>query len=131
VSRGEHPDYKLRYVDGVDNAIQMAWQMGHPLSQTLFTSIYIDRLLWPEPKELAQATFSRVEGDSRGGPWVHTVLRSYCLGMVKCCDFVHIRVASEQFYEVNHPKLLVFLELLIIRSVEVMACSHDIRRKTS
>jgi hypothetical protein len=79
---------------------QMAWHMGHPLSQTLFTSIYIDRLLWPEAKELGKATFSRVEGDVRGGPWVHLVLHAYCLGLIKCCDFVHMRVACEQFYEV-------------------------------
>ncbi|KAJ5151272.1 uncharacterized protein N7482_010524 [Penicillium canariense] len=75
---------------------EMAWHMGHPLSQTLFTSIYIDKLLWPVPRTMEDARFDRVPSES---PLVSHVLRAYCLALIKSCDFVHARVASEYFYE--------------------------------
>ncbi|CEJ61189.1 Putative Amino-acid N-acetyltransferase subunit Mak10 [Penicillium brasilianum] len=75
---------------------EMAWHMGHPLSQTLFTSIYIDKLLWPAPRTMEDARFDRVPSEN---PLVGLVLRTYCLALIKACDFVHARVASEYFYE--------------------------------
>ncbi|KAL2802492.1 Mak10 subunit, NatC N-terminal acetyltransferase-domain-containing protein [Aspergillus granulosus] len=76
---------------------EMAWHMGHPLSQTLFTSLYLDKLLWPVPRNFEDAHFGdRGENTSE---LVHIVLRAYCLGLVKCCDFVHTRVSAEFFYE--------------------------------
>lgn len=74
--------------------------MGHPLSQTLFTSIYLDRLLWPVPKTVEDARFDRGRGLSEP-PIVGNVLRAYCLALVKACDFVHARVATEYYYEVS------------------------------
>ncbi|KAJ5723502.1 hypothetical protein N7488_001537 [Penicillium malachiteum] len=75
---------------------EMAWHMGHPLSQTLFTSIYLDKLLWPVPKTMEDARFDRVPSDST---LVNLVLRSYCLALIKACDLVHTRVAGEYYYE--------------------------------
>ena len=82
---------------------QMAWHMGHPLSQTLFTSIYLDKLLWPTPRNYDDAHFGRGESvDEKNLPeLVHLVLRAYCLGLIKCCDLVHARVVSEFYYEVS------------------------------
>ncbi|KKK20763.1 hypothetical protein P175DRAFT_0503313 [Aspergillus ochraceoroseus IBT 24754] len=97
-------DLTLEEVVGIMDELlchEMAWHMGHPLSQTLFTSIYLDRLLWPVPQDLEDANFGRgkaVENNQELG-WVHIVLRAYCLGLVKCCDFVHSRVAAEYYYE--------------------------------
>lgn len=79
---------------------EMAWHTGYPLSQTLFTSVYIDKLLWPEPRTLEQAQFYR--GEANGGVELHpmlNVLRAYCLGLVKCCDFVIAKVTSRDYYE--------------------------------
>jgi hypothetical protein len=80
---------------------EMAWHMGHPLSQTLFTSLYLDKLLWPVPKTIEEAHFGRphlpVNEDTP--ELVHLVLRAYCLALVKCCDFVHARVSTEYYYE--------------------------------
>lgn len=82
--------------------------MGHPLSQTLFTSIYLDKLLWPVPKTFEQAQFYRGEGKADDDlPLVNLVLRAYCLALVKSCDFVNARVTSEYFYEVSSPECLV------------------------
>ncbi|KAF7713634.1 Uncharacterized protein PECH_006258 [Penicillium ucsense] len=75
---------------------EMAWHMGHPLSQTLFTSIYIDKLLWPTPKTIEEAQFDRAPSENR---IVELVLRAYCLALLKACDYVHARVASEYYYE--------------------------------
>ncbi|KAJ5823852.1 NatC N(alpha)-terminal acetyltransferase Mak10 subunit [Penicillium robsamsonii] len=75
---------------------EVAWHKGHPLSQTLFTSIYLDKLLWPVPRTMEDARFDRVPSDA---PLVNLVLRAYCLGLVKACDLVHIRVATEYYYE--------------------------------
>ena len=81
----------------------MAWHKGHPLSLTLFTSIYLDNLLWPVPKSLEEAHFSRHQpgGNKAETGLVHGVLRAYCLALVKCCGFVHSRVAAEYYYEVG------------------------------
>ncbi|KAL4785481.1 Mak10 subunit, NatC N-terminal acetyltransferase-domain-containing protein [Aspergillus varians] len=80
---------------------EMAWHMGHPLSQTLFTSIYLDKLLWPIPRHFEDAHFGHegLAADKQMPDLVHVVLRAYCLGLIKCCDFVHTRVASEFYYE--------------------------------
>ncbi|KAF2268902.1 amino-acid N-acetyltransferas-like protein subunit Mak10 [Lojkania enalia] len=79
---------------------EMAWHTGYPLSQTLFTSVYIDKLLWPEPKVLEQAQFYRGEitDDKRPGVLLE-VLRAYCLALVKCCDFAIARITSRDYFE--------------------------------
>ncbi|KAL4896886.1 Mak10 subunit, NatC N-terminal acetyltransferase-domain-containing protein [Aspergillus ambiguus] len=80
---------------------EMAWHMGHPLSQTLFTSLYLDKLLWPVPKSLEEAHFGRPHpaGSEETLELVQLVLRAYCLALVKCCDFVHARISTEYYYE--------------------------------
>ncbi|KAL4987118.1 Mak10 subunit, NatC N-terminal acetyltransferase-domain-containing protein [Aspergillus falconensis] len=80
---------------------EMAWHMGHPLSQTLFTSLYIDKLLWPIPRSVEDAHFGRggLVTDREQPDLAHIVLRAYCLALIKCCDFVHARVTSEFYYE--------------------------------
>ncbi|KAJ5543567.1 NatC N(alpha)-terminal acetyltransferase Mak10 subunit [Penicillium sp. DV-2018c] len=75
---------------------EVAWHKGHPLSQTLFTSIYLDKLLWPVPRTMEDARFDRDPSDS---PLINLVLRAYCLSLVKACDFVHGRVSTEYYYE--------------------------------
>jgi Mak10 subunit, NatC N(alpha)-terminal acetyltransferase len=74
--------------------------MGHPLSQTLFTCLYIERLLWPEPKTLEQAQFSRGTVAVSENPWLHRVLRSYCLATIKACHLVRSMITGETYYEV-------------------------------
>lgn len=77
--------------------------MGHPLSQTLFASIYLDKVLWPVPKTIEDTRFDRGNQPNTHGksPLVHLVLRAYCLALVKACDFVHARVVSECYFEVG------------------------------
>ena len=78
----------------------MAWHMGSPLSQNLFTSLYLDRLLWPEPRNLEEASFSRDSKPQDSNKLLHLVLRAYCLALIKTCDLVHGRITKETYYEV-------------------------------
>jgi N-alpha-acetyltransferase 35, NatC auxiliary subunit len=79
---------------------EMAWHTGYPLSQTLFTSIHIDKLLWPEPKSLEEAQFYRDSAPLHKRPQVYLeVLRAYCLALVKCCDFVIAKITSRDYVE--------------------------------
>ncbi|KAH7156804.1 Mak10 subunit, NatC N-terminal acetyltransferase-domain-containing protein [Dactylonectria macrodidyma] len=78
---------------------EMAWHLGYPLSQTLFTSVYVESLLMPTPRNIQQADFVRdMPGDSSQDPML-TILRAYCLGMLKACGYVNERIRSEHFYE--------------------------------
>jgi hypothetical protein len=84
----------------------MAWHMGYPLSQTIFTSLYIDRILMPTPTSLEETYFDRSDPRPQKEPLALQTLRAYCLGMIKTCWFVNSRVRSEHFYEVfyrNNP----------------------------
>ncbi|KIW28902.1 uncharacterized protein PV07_04757 [Cladophialophora immunda] len=79
---------------------EAAWHMGYPLSQTLFTSIHIERLLWPQPKQFSDACFWRDHPSTRdASSLLHAVFQSYCVGLIKCCDLVLSMVASQHFYE--------------------------------
>ncbi|KAF1363780.1 amino-acid N-acetyltransferas-like protein subunit Mak10 [Lizonia empirigonia] len=80
---------------------EMAWHTGYPLSQTLFTSVYIDKLLWPEPKTLEQSQFFP-NGESAYGPSAQAllqVLRAYCLALIKGCDYVIAKITSRDYFE--------------------------------
>ncbi|KAF7942693.1 uncharacterized protein EAE97_006147 [Botrytis byssoidea] len=78
---------------------EMAWHMGHPLAQTIFTSLYIDRMLHPSPLSLNETRFDRDESCAEDEPLMLQVLRAYCLGLIKTCWYVNNRVRSEHFYE--------------------------------
>ena len=80
----------------------MAWHIGYPLSQTLFTSLYIDCLLWPEPKSLEEASFDRQKNPgAEAGGLANRILRPFCLGSIKTCDFISKKISSEHYYEVT------------------------------
>lgn len=80
----------------------MAWYMGNPLSQTLFTSFYLDRMLWPQPKSLEDANFARDKRAARENGLIDVLLRAYCVGLIKTCDLAHRTIGGEQYYEVSY-----------------------------
>lgn len=82
----------------------MAWHLGYPLSQTLFTSVYVESLLMPTPKSLEEARFVRESTDDPNRQPMLAVLRAYCVGMLKACGHVNDRIRSEHFYEVGESK---------------------------
>lgn len=79
----------------------MAWHMGHPLSQTIFTSLYIEHILEPRPKNIEITRFDGLGGSYKEESMVHRTLRAYCLGLLKTCGHVNNRVKAEHYYEVS------------------------------
>ncbi|KAE8441549.1 hypothetical protein EG329_004857 [Mollisiaceae sp. DMI_Dod_QoI] len=78
---------------------EMAWHIGHPLAQTIFTSLYIDRLLSPHPQSIQETYFDKRRNSVTDEPITLRVLRAYCLGLIKTCFYVDNRVKAEHFYE--------------------------------
>ena len=93
----------------------MAWHMGNPLSQTLFTSLYIDKLLWPAPKTLENASFTKDAQTFEHG-LLNTVLRSYCLALIKTCGIVHQIMNREYYSEVGQHTMFDALRQRLIRA---------------
>lgn len=103
---------------------QMAWHMGHPLSQSLFSSFYIDRLLWPEPNSPEEARFDREGKIEHENPLVHIVLRAYCIALIKTCAFVYQTICPQHFYEASSCQPF-FLHKLLERRVLIPAQEED------
>lgn len=84
-----------------DGTEQIAWHLGYPLSQTLFTSVYIERMLMPDPPTIHEADFVRGQlPDTPRDPMLR-ILRAYCLGLLKACWYVNERIKCEHYYEVD------------------------------
>jgi hypothetical protein len=82
-----------------DEQEQMAWHLGYPLSQTLFTNVYIEAILMPRPTSVEEADFVRIHNGEKNPMLV--VLRAYCLGLLKACSYVNERIKFEHYYEVS------------------------------
>lgn len=123
----------------------MTWHDGYPLSQTLFTSLHLDNLLANESLPIESLVFSTrlPSAEAAAHTIVTKVLRAYCLGVAKCCDFLIREIASEHFYEeedfvtANFNRDLVtrisehtILDLLRDAQSELhlLGLSHDLRR---
>lgn len=81
----------------------MAWHLGYPLSQTLLTNVYIEAILHPEPTSVQQAHFIRDPESEAAKDPMFTVLRAYCLGLLKACWYINERIKFEHYYEVCCP----------------------------
>ncbi|KAL1647999.1 N-alpha-acetyltransferase, non-catalitic subunit [Diplodia intermedia] len=127
---------------------EMSWHQGYPLSQTLFVSVHIDRLLWPEPRTIDEALFHRPSnpraylkrGSSNdpqgryrypgGKSPLLMVLRAYCLGLIKYCDNVIQRVTSRDYFEEEDFSTHTYSRQLLTRFpedeiVDVIRCAEQ------
>ncbi|KAF4123844.1 N-alpha-acetyltransferase 35, NatC auxiliary subunit [Geosmithia morbida] len=98
VSRPLLPEEVLGIIDQL-LCHEMSWHLGYPLSQTVFTSVYVEALLKPDPHGIDEAKFLRRQGDVADEEPMLRVLRAYCLGMLKACGYVNDRVRNEHSYE--------------------------------
>lgn len=78
----------------------MAWHLGYPLSQTILTSLYVEALIEPPPTSIEQADFVGRDKPQTERTPMQSVLRAYCLGMLKACSYVNERIKREHYYEV-------------------------------
>ncbi|KAI5306498.1 nicotinamide n-methyltransferase [Ascosphaera pollenicola] len=141
VSRNLRPEEVVGIMDQL-LCHEAAWHMGHSIAQTIFTSIYVDRILWPVPQSFESARFDRpVKGRHTGYPSVSNpdtsdvkpptpasnlvslVLRAYCLSLVKACDRAHSRITLEYFYEEEDFVSQLFNRKLLsdIHTAEIVA----------
>lgn len=119
--------------------LELAWHLGYPLSQTLLTNVYIEAILVPSPTTIEEADFIRNRGHEQRDP-MFTVLRAYCLGLLKSCFYVNERIKFEHYYEEEdfvtntyHRSLLDDIDRDEIRD-EIMAARrllHNFRHKIS
>jgi len=77
---------------------EMAWHQGYPLSQTIFTSHYVDKIINSAGVDIATARF-RINNPSSKDYLVDLVLHAYCLSLIKSCDLVIQKITSTHFYE--------------------------------
>ncbi|KAI1381094.1 Mak10-domain-containing protein [Hypoxylon crocopeplum] len=98
VSRDLLPEEILGIIDQL-LCLEMAWHLGYPLSQTLFTSVYVESLVKPRPTNIDQADFTRDARSREKQPTLLFVLRAYCLGLLKACCYVNELVKDELYYE--------------------------------
>jgi N-alpha-acetyltransferase 35, NatC auxiliary subunit len=80
----------------------MAWHLGYPLSQTLFTNVYIEALVMPPPTTVNEANFTRHQKEPSKQEPMLAVLRAYCLGLLKASGWVNMRIKTEHYYEVGN-----------------------------
>ncbi|KAF7559885.1 hypothetical protein G7046_g4265 [Stylonectria norvegica] len=98
VSQPLLPEEVLGIIDQL-LCLEMAWHLGYPLSQTLFTSVYVEALLMPSPKSIQEVQFIRTAGGVSDPQPMLEVLRAYCIGMLKACGYVNERIKGEHYYE--------------------------------
>lgn len=81
--------------------LEVSWLDGYPLSQTIYTSLHIDRLLSPDKVHKDTFYFGSkpppllTERDAL----VHKVLRAYCIALIKSCQLILYLIQSQNFYE--------------------------------
>ncbi|KAG6157516.1 hypothetical protein E4U37_007270 [Claviceps purpurea] len=100
VSRSLQPEQVLGIIDQLI-CHEMSWHLGYPLSQTIFTSVYVEALLMPEPASTSEAHFVRnqnTDAADQEQPMIQ-VLRAYIIGLLKACGYVNQRIKTEHFYE--------------------------------
>ncbi|KAG6868430.1 hypothetical protein C0993_003107 [Termitomyces sp. T159_Od127] len=66
-------------------AYEMAWHNGNPLSHSVFTLLYIHALAGIDPEFVDSHALTSF-GPSRPPELVYYVLRSWVMGLLKCCD---------------------------------------------
>nr|XP_036586040.1 N-alpha-acetyltransferase 35, NatC auxiliary subunit [Colletotrichum truncatum]KAF6796231.1 N-alpha-acetyltransferase 35, NatC auxiliary subunit [Colletotrichum truncatum] len=134
VSRPLLPEEVLGIIDQLI-CHEMAWHIGYPLSQTVFTSVYVESILMPNPTTIDDAHFIRNANGKPPSP-MHAVLRAYCLGLLKTCGNVNERIKNEHYYEeedfVTNTYNRILLDDFSVESVrEVLKDASFILRQLS
>ncbi|KAL1873072.1 hypothetical protein VTK73DRAFT_1169 [Phialemonium thermophilum] len=115
---------------------EMSWHLGYPLSQTLFTNVYVEAILMPPPSTIREAHFVRSRDTRAASDPLLLILRAYLIGMLKACSYVADRIKHEHYYEEEdfvtntyHRTLLDHIKKEDIDDViqEARATLHSIR----
>jgi hypothetical protein len=82
------------------SCLEIAWLEGHPLSQTVFTSLHLDRLLSPDNRYPYNLLYGgQADLSTNNACLTHVVIKAYCVALTKCCAQVLVTVQSQNFYD--------------------------------
>lgn len=82
------------------SCLEIAWLEGYPLSQTVFTSLHVDRLLSPDNRYPYNLLYGEQPDLSTNEECLtHIVIKAYCVALAKCCAQVLLTVQSQNFYD--------------------------------
>ncbi|CAK3878317.1 Hypothetical predicted protein [Lecanosticta acicola] len=100
VTGGLLPEEVLWIMDEILR-LEMSFHDGYPLSQNIFTSLHIFRLIDPNNK---RPYYLRLPDDTSrnklfGQQMVHDVLRKYCIAVVKCVECALDTITRQTYYE--------------------------------
>jgi N-alpha-acetyltransferase 35, NatC auxiliary subunit len=84
-------------------AREISWHSGNPLAQTLFTCVFLAESLFNVGDTLESVTFIKTPPNKSTfeEELLMTVLRSYILGVVKCCECTRVELQKGNIYEVG------------------------------
>ncbi|KAK6004217.1 hypothetical protein QM012_009067 [Aureobasidium pullulans] len=109
-------------------SFEMAWHQGYALSQTLFTSLHMYSLLTPYYRPLNTIVFNaKRTSPEQPDPLISSVLRAFCLGIIKSCDAVIQEITSEHYYEEEDFVTQTFTQYMLndVNHEEVIAELHS------
>jgi hypothetical protein len=82
------------------SCLEIAWLEGYPLSQTVFTSLHLDRLLSPDNRYPYNLLYGeQADLSTNEACLTHVVIKAYSIALAKCCAQVLITVQSQNFYD--------------------------------
>ncbi|KAG9720896.1 Mak10-domain-containing protein, partial [Aureobasidium melanogenum] len=109
-------------------SFEMAWHQGYALSQTLFTSLHMYSLLTPYFRPLNAIVFNpKRTSPKQPDPLISSVLRAFCLGIIKSCDAVIQEITSEHYYEEEDFVTQTFTQYMLndVNHEDVIAELHN------
>lgn len=80
-------------------AYQIAWHQGFSLVQNVFSSVHIDNLLSMEREEGQPPKYVNLSNGASPNELVQTVLRAFCISVIKSCDIVIDVIRGQEYYE--------------------------------
>jgi hypothetical protein len=82
------------------SCLEIAWLEGYPLSQTVFTSLHLDRLLSSDNRYPYNLLYGeQADLSTNEACLTHVVIKAYCVALTKCCAQVLVTVQSQNFYD--------------------------------
>lgn len=82
------------------SCLEIAWLEGYPLSQTVFTSLHLDRLLSHDNRYPYNLLYGeQADLSTNEACLTHVVIKAYCVALAKCCAQVLVTVQSQNFYD--------------------------------
>ena len=82
------------------SCLEIAWLEGYPLSQTVFTSLHLDRLLSHDNRYPYNLVYGgQADLSTNEACLTHVVVKAYCVALAKCCAQVLVTVQSQNFYD--------------------------------